>query len=766
MSVRMTGREEFERYLEKVWTDRINLPVQSSAHDAFQSRVTLLRYELAEGEDERKRLRAFVQELNGALAQEREAVRAAQEQLQELNGALAQEREAVRAAQEQLYSLANILTVNLSRPWLPLRDWAYRRLALLAAGMVRPFSERRAERFKKSAKKRNPRRYQFSSSTVFVGSAISRLSEERRIEVPDEYDAQTRKIIERYFPHGYKEPPPPLHIQVGSAELVRDLLNAAPESLAPPLKDSPAFSIITPFFAHVNFFEECANSVAALAVQTSQRFEWIIVNDDPAVADEQLLARIPTTIKACTRIISDGQNRGIALALDRGIAEAAYPWIVLLDCDDMLEPNALDVLASAINNSPRCRYFSSLMIDIDEHGRELRRRRGEADLTRLFEAGMIAGHMIAFRRDLYKEVGGFDPRFSGVQDFDLALRIASREKIQRIPQHLYRYRWHMSSQSVSRQDRQARLTNAVRVAFLRETVGFRHESSTRSPLPERPEIFCVIRTQGNRMDLLCSALKSVRAQVIPTTPCIVVHGDNEILRFVREHLPPKLGEAHTERPAIILHANKTNLRRGYPCNVALDFLKAHAKQYHLLCFLDDDDHFLPTFAERLTQLMRLSGADLTYGMANALPKDGEPLVQHQLRPWLTVLAGNFIPFNSFLVRVDAVIEAGAVFEEDMDYLEDHHFLIQLVGAGLRGAPLAEVVSEYRLIGDGNADIKRDMDHFTDCQNRVRKKAKEAARALSQAAFWNDILDFPTRERGPFDERELAHILEVRDLLKS
>ncbi len=213
------------------------------------------------------------------------------------------------------------------------------------------------------------------------------------------------------------------------------------------------------------------------------------------------------------RVLSDGRNHGIARALDRGILEAANPWVVLLDCDDMLEPIALDALASAIMKTPKCRYFSSLMIDIDDAGRVLRRRTGNHELIDLFEALMVAGHMVAFRRDLYTELGGFDPRFSGVQDFDFALRVAAQEQIQRIPQHLYCYRWHSRTQSVSHLERQARLTNAVRTAFLRETIGLRPCSKTRQPLPERPEIFCVMRTQGNRMELLAAAIVRTRTGV-------------------------------------------------------------------------------------------------------------------------------------------------------------------------------------------------------------------------------------------------------------
>ncbi len=71
------------------------------------------------------------------------------------------------------------------------------------------------------------------------------------------------------------------------------------------------------------------------------------------------------------------------------------------------------------------------------------------------------------RRDLLDELGGLDPSLSGVQDYDFALRAASREPLLQVPELLYRYRWHAGSQTVARQARQAALARVARARFLR-----------------------------------------------------------------------------------------------------------------------------------------------------------------------------------------------------------------------------------------------------------------------------------------------------------
>jgi len=808
--------------LAQLWRDRINLPAQQAARDAFDLKVELLRYQVSEGLSEIANLQDALgksnERISELIAVQRDTARtladngvsgsiemsqsadtarleaqisevlaerdslasaitgydadqaAARERIHRLEAQIVDtlvERDSLAAsiasrdaelaaARQRIQMLETVLTSALRRPYWPVGEYLKRRLAMIASGVLKPFSKRHYQRLRNSAKKRDPRRF-LSNRDGKVGFAVP-------LQHPQDYQEQTQNIIARYFPQDFQEPASPLHILLGSGPLVRNRLKKGQRSRAVRQLGRPSFSIITPFFAHLDFFSHCAESVGNLAISDEIDFEWIIVNDDPSIPDHELQRRLPASIQSRTRVISDGKNHGITRALDRGIRSAGKMWAVLLDCDDLLEPNAIAVLSEAAIANPHCRYFTSLMSDIDESGKVLRKRMPGGDVEDLFEKGMVAGHLVAFRRDLYEELGGFDERHSGVQDYDFALRVAAQEPITRIDNHLYRYRWHAKTQSISRLNRQARLADAVRTTFLRETLELSVPPSARSPLPETPSLFCVIRTQGHRMELLAAAIASVQNQAFPVTPCVVVHGDDEAFQFVRRHLPQTgFGTGSAQSP-IVLHAPRTDLKRGYPCNVALEYLRAHADQFDLLCFLDDDDHILPSFAERLVLSMRLRGSDIAYGLSNALPKSGEPFPQHKLMPWVSILAANFIAFNSFIARVDAVLETGAAFRTDMHYLEDHHFLVQLIGAGLRASPLPEVVAEYRLLGDGNSDDKKHMEHFEFCRSAVNSLAASVAKGLRPEFFWDDVLCFPSEDRDAFGEWEIVHLRKAFSLI--
>jgi len=681
-----------------------------------------------------------------------EALQEATAEKARLADSLAEETARMTAALGRVHMLEGVITQALRKPWKPIGEHLRRRLAFAAAGLVKPFSERRSLRFRNSAHKRNPRRY-LSGGKPVLRAAAGEVVDRR-------YDAQTQHILDR-FPSAETGRERPFHMNLCSSDLVQTKLGSAPKCQKTLIDAVIGFSVITPYYAHKDFFVWCAASVQTALERTSHPGEWVIFNDDPSMADSTLFELVPVGLRDRTTIVSDGQNHGIAVGQNRAIAQARYPWLVLLDCDDMLEPHALETLERAIKTEPGTRYFSGLMIDIDDRGNTLRRRKRDHLPRDLFDAGMVVGHMVAIREDLFNHLGGFDPRFAGVQDYDFALKVAAREQVGLIADHVYRYRWHGKTQSLSSADKQEATTNAVRAAFLLETLGAKRPGPvTKTALSPTPHALCAVRTQGTRMDLLKQSLQSIWAQSVPMTPCIVVHGDDATTEFVKAQMVQDWAQ-NQSYPAVILQAPDLARKRGYPCNVALDFLSKNRQDYDLLCFLDDDDYYLPKFAERLVNLMRATGADLVYGSTNALSEYGEPAKQHRLLPFFGLLSYNFIPFNSFLVRTPSVLATRARFEEALHYLEDYDFLIQLLLAGIRAEALCETVSQYRLLGDGNTIAKHDFEHHEMCENHVKKRIKHAKKSgfggPTDTAFLADLLFFPATAGINWGDREKAHL---------
>jgi GT2 family glycosyltransferase len=220
----------------------------------------------------------------------------------------------------------------------------------------------------------------------------------------------------------------------------------------------PSFTIVIPFARHLELLKRCLKSVARLA---ECPFEVVIVNDDANYSEDRLRNLIPSTLRAVAVVTGNAQTPGIANALNTGIGLARNEWILFLDCDDLIEPDALTRLSTNIGTHRQVRYISSNMIDIDEQDRILRYRRRVASPATLLSNGMLAGHLKCIRRDVFEDYGLLDPAVSGCQDYDLALRVSFAEPLLFIQDYLYRYRWHTKTQSVSQSARQDAVARTI-----------------------------------------------------------------------------------------------------------------------------------------------------------------------------------------------------------------------------------------------------------------------------------------------------------------
>ena len=394
-----------------------------------------------------------------------------------------------------------------------------------------------------------------------------------------------------------------------------------PASVA-EISDCDGFTIITPFHKHLDLFKETAASVDRFAggkKVAECALEWVIVNDDSAISDKEVTMQIPKRLLPIVRYFRPNGGGGIVNALNTGIRHSRHRWLLFLDCDDEIEPNAIAALIHYIELFPRCRYISSSMIDIGESGDVLRFRGNEHPIDQLLDTGMLAGHLKAIRRDLFEEIGFYSPRFELCQDYEFALRTSMREPILKIPEPLYRYRWHERTQSVSRSSYQNTIRDRVQQEYVRRFLDTQHgarlsavkPAPQRSPCPTTLRGAAIVRTQNSRTELLLEAVASVRAQEI-MTPIVVVHGGKCDFRDVETMLSDDGG-------TVFLHASeerKPGRHLGYPANVAFDYVTEETDKFNFITFLDDDDILYPFFGARMSEALTWSGADLVYSMSN------------------------------------------------------------------------------------------------------------------------------------------------------
>lgn len=539
-------------------------------------------------------------------------------------------------------------------------------------------------------------------------------------------------------------------------EIARYLASVSPESVPARPGGPPSFTIVTPFFRHRAYLDACAASVDALRQRSEGlALEWLLISDDPDYQDADLERAVPEALRPITRILSGGRRLGIVRRLNQGIAEARHEWILFLDCDDLIHSDALGVLRRWIERFPRCRYISSAMVDIDEKDAVLRYRRRTSGPAHLLAEGMTAGHLKAIRRDAFEHHGFLDEGFAGCQDYEFALRLAFEEPILYVPEYLYSYRWHQSSQSVAEGARQTTTADAVvrhyALRYLRHPNGggVRPEKSHFAPLPRRAA--AIVRTQGTRPDFLLEALESLRLQTFPVRAIVVVHGDETAANRVRATVARSGGEVE------VLHAPDTGRRRGHPVNVGLRHLYRTGTDLAFVFFLDDDDIVYPLFAERMREALIETGADLVHAASNRRVPGKAAERGYVPLPAPCLLVDNFIPINAYAVRFSTAREQELTFDESLEVLEDWSFLVRALGEGLRFSPVDETLSEFRIIGDGNRPRKKRPAIWASCRDQIRREVDHAYQSLGRAALLEQFLMFPSEalEVLPASNRRLV-----------
>ena len=101
----------------------------------------------------------------------------------------------------------------------------------------------------------------------------------------------------------------------------------------------PEISLIIPLYNAEKYLWPCLNSVTA---QTFSDFEVLCINDGSTDRTEEIVKSFVEQDKRF-RLINQS-NAGCSMARNRGLKEAKAPYIALLDQDDMLHPQAFEVL--------------------------------------------------------------------------------------------------------------------------------------------------------------------------------------------------------------------------------------------------------------------------------------------------------------------------------------------------------------------------------------------------------------------------------------
>lgn len=190
---------------------------------------------------------------------------------------------------------------------------------------------------------------------------------------------------------------------------------------------SPLVSVCIPAFKAERYLAE---TLASIRAQTFDDFEVIVTEDGSKDRTEDIVREFASSIEQPVRYQPQSVNQGLPATRNTGIGIARGHWIALLDSDDLWTPEHLARLVEKASETGADLVHSGCVLFDSDTGKEMELRvPSDADLAG-FPASLYTGSYVIqpssvlLRRELWKRVGGFNPRFRYVEDREMWLRCA------------------------------------------------------------------------------------------------------------------------------------------------------------------------------------------------------------------------------------------------------------------------------------------------------------------------------------------------------
>jgi len=161
--------------------------------------------------------------------------------------------------------------------------------------------------------------------------------------------------------------------------------------------------------------------------QTTAVDELIVVNDGSSDQTAEVAQSYPEVIYLSQ------ENRGLCAARKAGFEASSGEFLIFLDSDDRLPPNAVETGLQALQTAPEAVFAFGRLQRISVHGTVIGTRREPVRTN--FYADLLEDNyiptpgMVLFRRSCLETYGLFNPEFPATADYDLYLRIVNQAPI-------------------------------------------------------------------------------------------------------------------------------------------------------------------------------------------------------------------------------------------------------------------------------------------------------------------------------------------------
>jgi glycosyltransferase involved in cell wall biosynthesis len=201
-----------------------------------------------------------------------------------------------------------------------------------------------------------------------------------------------------------------------------------------------------------------AETLQSILTQDGPEFDLVISDDR---SDDQTVDLVRTVAGDRARIEINSERLGLAGNWNRCVALARTPLVAIFHQDDVMKPGHLSAHQAIFVAYDEVGLVASGSVVIDELGQavpeSIVERGGLGPMDRVYEPGQLAAAMAAgnplrcsaatIRVAAFASIGGFDPSYRYVLDWDFWLRLSRQWRVAWLARPTVQVRWHLMSET-------------------------------------------------------------------------------------------------------------------------------------------------------------------------------------------------------------------------------------------------------------------------------------------------------------------------------
>lgn len=372
------------------------------------------------------------------------------------------------------------------------------------------------------------------------------------------------------------------------------------EAMARPVPPRPEVSVYIPCYNQERFIEKAIESVARQKNVDTSKLEVVVGEDGSTDRTKAVLERLQRQYagRLAIRVISDGKNYGMAENTNRTIRACRGKYILQLDPDDELLPEAVSKLSAALDAHPDASVAFGDCLDRDartgvttphwscaEFTPEWYAQNPHATkktLADIVRRGMRIHAPRMFRRNSFYETEGVNPNLENAVDYDLCMKLCEVGKPIHVRQPLYIYNVE-HGENTSRKRELQRVNGKMVGVWSAERASTQRRKEVYIQSDSREIRYFDIRHPSERLEQLVDHMNQPDKPYSPGLRSAAVREAEHLVSFYRWVFP----DIAREQLQVLLHLDPTS----------------NTGRYYHATFLESERRF----SEALREIQKVQG---------------------------------------------------------------------------------------------------------------------------------------------------------------